>query len=262
MAERARTPRVFGPRYASLYDGIYARKDYAGECRFLERLFRRHAARPVHDVLSLGCGTGNHDLLLAQRGFRVTGVDRSHAMLAQYQEKFRSNALPPEVHRGDLRTVQLDRRFDAAIAMFAVFGYLVSDADLTAALTTTATHLRRGGLLIFDVWFGPAVLAEPPHTNRREVVLGSERLVRTASCRTDWMRQVTDIRFTTERWQGRGRVERVVETHPMRHFFPRELGLALAAAGFVPAAIVPFGKLAGRPSAKDWTVAVIARRTG
>lgn len=263
MAERAaRTPRVFGARYAALYDALYAHKDYPGECRYLERLFCRHAARPIRDVLSLGCGTGNHDLLLAQCGFRLTGVDRSTAMLARYREKFRSNDLMPEAHRGDIRAVRLDRQFDAVIAMFAVFGYMVSDADLAAALTTAATHLRRGGLLVFDAWNGLAILGDPPHTNRREMAVGDERLVRCASCRTDWLRQVTQIRFITERWRGRRRVDRVIETHPMRHFFPRELGLALVAAGFELAAILPFGKVTGQPSATDWTIAVVARRAG
>ena len=32
-------------------------------------------------ILDLGCGTGGHALVLARRGYRITGVDRSASML-------------------------------------------------------------------------------------------------------------------------------------------------------------------------------------
>ncbi len=260
VAERGRQARVFGPRYAAIYDAIYADKDYPAECRYLERLFRRHARTPVRTVLSLGCGTGNHDILLARRGFRVTGVDRSPGMLSAYATKFRCHGVEPDTHRGDVRTIRLGKRFDAAIAMFAVLGYQVADHDLRAALETAAAHLQRGAPLVFDVWFGPAVLRDPPHANTKEIRRGDERIVRRAACRNDLLRQAVDIRFTTERWRGGRLLDRIVETHPMRYFFPRELGLALADAGLELVAIRPFGKLVGSPSPLDWTVTVVARR--
>jgi predicted TPR repeat methyltransferase len=55
---------VFG-NYARFYDNLYSDKDYAAECRYLEKLFRRHSGRGVRSILDLGCGTGNHDLPLA-----------------------------------------------------------------------------------------------------------------------------------------------------------------------------------------------------
>ncbi|MEV0692085.1 class I SAM-dependent methyltransferase [Streptomyces sp. NPDC050388] len=39
------------------------------------------------DVLDLGCGTGSLSLLAAEQGHRVTGVDRSPAMVALAREK-------------------------------------------------------------------------------------------------------------------------------------------------------------------------------
>ncbi len=266
MAERRRRGGAarrepFGDRYAALYDELYSDKDYAAECRYLERLFARFAPGTVSTVLSLGCGTGGHDLLLARRGFRVTGVDRSAGMLAAYRAKARTTGIEPDVRRGDLRRVRLGRRFDAVISMFAVIGYQVGDADLAGAFATAAAHLRRSGIFVFDVWYGPAILADPPRERTKTLTTASgERVVRHTRCRLDELAQTVDVTFETERLAGKRRLERVIETHPMRFFFPRELGLALASAGLRLDAMMPFGRVKGRASARDWTITAVATR--
>ena len=73
----------FGPVYAEHYDLFYQHKDYEAGCSFVEAIFQRFAGQPVRSILDLGCGTGGHALRLAQRGYAVTGVDRSAAMLAE-----------------------------------------------------------------------------------------------------------------------------------------------------------------------------------
>ena len=258
-AERRGKRGLFG-RYAAFYDALSADKDYAAECRYLARLFARHARRPVRTILSLGCGTGNHDLPLALRGFRVTGVDRSSGMLARYREKAVAAGLPLDVRRGDLRSARLGRRFDAVISMFAVIGYQVTDRDLARALATCAAHLRPGGVLVFDVWHGPAVLADPPGARTRTVKEGADRIVRHSRSRTDMARHVVSVTFRTERFSGGRRVESVVEEHPMRFFFRDEIEVVLARVGLEGVAFLPFGKTAGRPTERDWNLTVVARR--
>jgi hypothetical protein len=46
--------------------------------------------------------------------------------------------------------------------MFAVLGYQGENDDVLAALKTAHRHARPGGLFLFDVWYGPAVLHERP----------------------------------------------------------------------------------------------------
>lgn len=251
---------VFRKPYASLYDLLYREKDYPAECDFLERLFARHARRPVRSLLDLGCGTGGHALLFAGRGCRVTGVDRSPTMLRIARAKAGRSVGSVAFFPGDVRTARLGRRFDAVVALFAVMGYQTSDGDFVAAARTAAVHLAPGGVFIFDVWFGPAVLTSPPGTREKTVKDGARLVRRRTDCEIDTLGQVVQVRFGTTVREGRRTISSGEETHPMRYFFPRELGLLVRAAGLELAAIVPFLDEEGSPGPDTWNVAVVATK--
>lgn len=250
---------TFG-RYARYYDLLYRDKDYAAEVDGLELLFERFAPRRVHTVLDLGCGTGGHALPLADRGYTVTGVDRSAGMLRAAHAKARSAANEVFFERGDVQTVRLGRRFDAVISMFAVLGYQTGDDEIRAALLTAAAHLRPGGLFIFDVWFGPAVLHDPPQDREKVVREGARRVVRRTTSRIDYLNQVVAVNFATEARLGRALIERCGEEHRMRFFFPREIALLLEGAGLRQLLLAPFLKPDAEPGPDDWNVMVVAQR--
>ena len=141
--------KVFGKEYADQYDTFYHDKDYETECDLIEEVFNRYAGKPVKSILDLGCGTGNHAIPFAQRGYQVTGVDRSPEMIEQAKAKLQSQTSPsqfqPQFLEGDVRSLDLDRQFDAVIMMFAVLGYQLTNDDVSYTLRTVRRHLRRGG---------------------------------------------------------------------------------------------------------------------
>jgi len=160
---------IFGPVYASAYDALYAEKDYDAECDMIEAAFRRHAGSPVRSVIDLGCGTGNHALRLARRGYNVTGLDISAEMLRKAYAKLNDATLAVDFRQGDVRYFDADATFDAALLMFAVLGYQHDDDDVLETFRNIRRHLRPGGLLAFDAWHGPGVLADPPGSRSRAV---------------------------------------------------------------------------------------------
>ncbi len=249
--------------YAAAYDALYREKDYAAECDLLEAAFERHGRAPVERVLDLGCGTGNHALPLAERGYRVTGVDRSAAMLESARAKAATLdsaklAAPPSFTPGDVRTADLGARFDAALLMFAVLGYQLENADVQKALATARRHLEPGGLLIFDVWYGPAVLAERPGERVKVVDLeNGERLIRATDGQLDSARHLCAVTYRLFRLAERG-FEETRETHRMRFFFPQELRLFLEWAGFETLSITAFPSLDEPCSERSWNALVVA----
>jgi SAM-dependent methyltransferase len=255
---------VFGAAYAAVYDALYGEKDYAGECAVIERLFASYAGAPVASVLDLGCGTGGHALPLAGRGLRVTGVDRSPAMLDRAREKAAARGAEagetaPDFVEGDVRALRLDRVFDAAIMMFAVLGYQRGNDDLLAALASVRRHLRPSGLFLFDVWYGPAVLRQRPGERVRTITRGDERIVRTTRPDLDIRAQICRVHFHVLRIVGDRVAGEAREVHAVRFFFDRELELALAAAGFRLEALRAFPDVGREADETTWTVIGIAR---
>jgi SAM-dependent methyltransferase len=244
----------FGSDYASAYDSMYADKDYERECDFVEDAFGRFAEGQVRSVLDLGAGTGNHALPLARRGYEVTGVDLSAEMVAIAREKAGEAGLGVEFREGDLREVRLDGTFDAVLLMFAVLGYQRANADVRAALENARRHVRAGGVLVLDLWYGPGVLSDPPATRERVIPTPEGDLTRTVTSELDVRHQLCSVHYTLS---GAGRDSE--ETHVMRFFFPAELELFLEAAGFELVALSAFGDLDSPATTDSWTASVVAR---
>lgn len=254
----------FGSGYASVYDTLYRDKDYEGECDLIERLLAENGASGARRLLDLGCGTGNHVIPLAARGHTVTGVDRSPGMLARAREKVAAATFPagvpaPELREGDVRSVDLGARFDAVLMMFAVLGYQHENADLLAALGTVRRHLEPGGLFVFDVWNGPAVLTDRPGQRVRTVLDGASRVIRTTETRLDAVKQRCHVRFGVLRIEGARVVDEQDEEHVMRFFFPQELDLALGCSGLKLLSLRRFPDGDAPPDEHAWNVVGVAR---
>ena len=71
--------KAFG-NYSRYYNLLYKDKDYKGEAGFIHDLIQKYSPG-AKSILDLGCGTGRHDALLAEKGYVITGVDMSEEML-------------------------------------------------------------------------------------------------------------------------------------------------------------------------------------
>jgi SAM-dependent methyltransferase len=102
------------------------------------------------DVLDVPCGYGRHSVPLARAGYRVTGVDRSEALLAEAHRRAGGERWPKFV-RTDYRELPFaDASFDAALNLFTSLGYL-GDEDDTRVLAEIARVLRPGARLVIEI---------------------------------------------------------------------------------------------------------------
>jgi len=116
--------------------------DYEEEVLIYVDLIKRAATEPPHTLLHLGSGAGGHDWIF-KRHFTVTGVDISLGML----NKARIAHPDIEYLEGDMRTLRLNRQFDAVVIPDSI-DYMASLDDLRQAIQTAVSHLKTGGVLL------------------------------------------------------------------------------------------------------------------
>lgn len=92
-------------KFAEYYDLCYSGKDYAKETNFLQNLIKKYKINGKK-ILDVGCGTGNHALLLKKKGFDVTGIDLNKEMLKVAKKKSKSI----KFLQGDMRNFDLKKR--------------------------------------------------------------------------------------------------------------------------------------------------------
>jgi len=252
---------VFGSEYSNAYDHLYSDKDYNQECELVDRLLRTYGDNSVQKLLDLGCGTGNHALPLAQRGYQVVGVDRSNDMLDSARKKAASQSMSGSVkyQQGDIRNFPLDEVFDASLMMFAVLGYQLENRDVLAALRSARQHMRSGAILIFDVWYGPAVLKQGPSDRMKTIRTEKGRILRLASGQLDVQHHLCEVSYHLWRLEGKSLTGEAEEKHLMRFFFPLELNLFLECSGFVPVRLGAFPDFDRNPDETTWNVLCVAR---
>ena len=251
--------QLFGSLYADSYDTLYKDKNYSAECDLLESIFRQYAPQPVKTVLDLGCGTGNHALILSERGYDVFGVDRSPEMIAKAHLKSENvKGKRPTWKCDDIKNFRANRTFDAVLIMFAVLGYQLTNEDVLTTLATARTHLKPGGLLAFDVWYGPAVLNEKP--SQRVKVIPTERgqILRVSSGALDTFTETCTVNYLLWNLEANRPVEYTEESHVMRYFFPQELQLFLRSSSFRAERTGAFPEFHKDPDQTTWNVLQIA----
>jgi SAM-dependent methyltransferase len=250
-------------KYSAYYDLLYRDKDYAGEVKYIVGTIRS-IVPDASRILELGSGTGRHGRLLAALGFDVHGIERSAEMVAM------ARAVPTPrgtatgwsftCEVGDVRSANLGRTFDAVIALFHVISYQTTNEDLRAAFSVAARHLAPGGVFLFDVWHGPAVLTERPTQRIRNVANERFEVTRTARPELDTTRKTVKVTYEIQcKDQQSGEATRFSEEHLMRYLFPAEIELLAQACGMRLVLTEEF--MTGRPpSTSTWGVTYLLQK--
>lgn len=111
-------------------------------------------------VLDLACGIGRHAIGMAQRGYRVTGVDFNPHYLEIATAEAATAAVEVHWQVADMRELDFDRAFDGAYSYFTSFGYF-SDAENEDVLDRIARAVRPGGRFLLDVMHRDWLLTHP-----------------------------------------------------------------------------------------------------
>ena len=102
-------------------------------------------------ALDLCCGPGRWSVVLARRGFTVTGVDRSPFLLEKARRRADEMSVAIEFVEQDMRAFQRPGAYDLALSMFTSFGYFADRDEDLAVLANLHRSLKPGGVLVIDL---------------------------------------------------------------------------------------------------------------
>ncbi len=220
---------VFG-LYSRYYDLLYKEKDYLAETNYIDGLIKRFNPG-AKTILDLGCGTGRHAKLFAERGYRVHGVDFSKDMLDKARENENKGGL--RFTEGDIRSIRLGEQFDVVTALFHVISYQITNEDIMDSFKTANEHLNDGGIFIFDCWYGPAVLTERPEVRVKRLEDETIQVTRIAEPDMHANENVVDVNYQVYIYDKINKKHEVIhETHNMRYLFKPEVFHMLKLCGF------------------------------
>ncbi len=150
----------FFDEHALVYDENVYTKNTIAEVDFL---IEELSLPPGSAILDVGCGTGRHSIELAKRGYSMTGLDLSTAMLAKAAEAARAACVHVDWIRSDATRFAFPRKFDAAICLCeGAFGLLGQGDNAIeqplAVLRNVSRSLKPRAKAVFTVLNAMAVI--------------------------------------------------------------------------------------------------------
>jgi 2-polyprenyl-3-methyl-5-hydroxy-6-metoxy-1,4-benzoquinol methylase len=204
-------------------------------------------------ALDLGCGTGRFSIALAERGFSVTGVDRTKYLLDKARAKARSMHITVEWVQKDMRDFVRPEAYDFVLSMFSTFGYFDDRREDAAVLANISRSLRPDGVFLMDI-MGKEILAKIFQRSSAQTLPDGSVLVEQRSILDDWTRVLNE--WTVIR-NGRARKFTLL----LNIYSGQELRQEMERAGLVDVKL--YGNLDGDPYGPDATrLIAIGRKAG
>jgi ubiquinone/menaquinone biosynthesis C-methylase UbiE len=137
-------------RFAAAYDEMMENVDYVRWADYIDRLFDLYNYRPKR-LLNIACGTGSVDILLAQKGYEMSGSDLAREMLLWAKKKAEISGIHLNLWQQDMRQLTVAKPFDAALCLYDSINYITTEEELKAVFDKVYDALVPHGMFIFDV---------------------------------------------------------------------------------------------------------------
>lgn len=134
---------------ARFYDLIYSqtfREFHEKYAQFVFETYKKFCKSKGKDLLEVACGTGELLRRLKKLGFNVAGLDLSNEMIKIAKKKIKAN-----FYVADMKDFSLGKNFDVIVCAFTSMNYNLNRKELENTLKNFYTHLKQGGITVFDM---------------------------------------------------------------------------------------------------------------
>lgn len=222
----------FGDLYSQVYDLLYKDKNYLEEVEYVNALIKS-IKTDAKTLLDIGCGTGRHAELFCELGYIVYGVDMSRDMLEIAERRRTGKEDRLKFIHSKIQDLNLSQKFDVVVSLFHVVSYQTTNDELIRMFKIAKDHMQRDGLFIFDFWYGPAVLTNPPSIRVKRIENEEIKITRIAEPQLYPQKNLVEINYDI--FVEDKRKDAIIEgkeVHRMRYFFDTELEMICEMVGF------------------------------
>ncbi len=101
-------------------------------------------------VLDIACGAGNHAIKFAKRNLEVSAFDLSETLISIAEESAEQQGVEVDFHVGDMREMEFEDEFDAAVLLSHSFGFF-DHGENKRVLQGSFDALVEDGHLLLDL---------------------------------------------------------------------------------------------------------------
>jgi len=221
--------KVYGKSYSKVYDLITSHKNYVEEVNSLLSFLRPHLSKKK--IVSIGCGTGNHEIIISNRGLKVFGIDNSPEMLKEANLKKIIDICEFGSNFNQALKFFDDNKFSCAISLFNCVNCLLDEISLTKFITEIHSHLDRKSCFFFEAWNGEECLINPPKIVSRVYKSNNYKITRVATPKIFYEKKELEIEYKIS-----GHIQKsefnFISTHKIKLFTPDIILNILKNVGF------------------------------
>jgi len=211
----------FGKTYSKYYNLLYKDKNYQEEYTYICDLIKKHSNNNEKNILDIGCGTGKHLSFFKKDGYTVSGVDISENMISEARKYLRQEN---DLICCKASEFKFNKKFEIIISLFHVINYQTENDELEKIFKNVSKHLVDGGLFIFDFWYGPAVLTDPPVVKIKRLEDDDVKITRITEPVMHYNENIVDVNFEVMIEDKKTHyLEILHEIHKMRYLFLPEI---------------------------------------
>lgn len=103
-----------------------------------------------HAVLDIACGAGDHSILFAKRGVKVTAFDIANSLIEAAKIRATEEKVDINFFAGDMRDMSFESQFNAAVLLSHSFGFFDHEVN-KRVLKGAYDALKTNGCLLLDL---------------------------------------------------------------------------------------------------------------
>lgn len=131
------------------YDEMQSDMDCPHWADLLDGLIKKYSSIECKTITDLGCGTGSVDVLLADKGYSITGIDSAEGMLAFASSKDPEGKILWSLQ--DITDFEIPQKCDCFLSLLDTLDHITDEVALKRIFSKVSAYLNSGGVFIFDV---------------------------------------------------------------------------------------------------------------